>query len=177
MHKAQRNVANQVSKLNEAVQSLQGAGPGPRSRTRASQPGISEKSLETLSMDMGNFMRDMRSRQTGFERRLSDLDDRINHERETILADLKSFMEDMHTERQEFTKEIHASRQQLGEGSGETQKISDLLAKIDEKIKELGQMIEDQSKRQEEIYQQETEGIKVEGKISGPGADTRKSYP
>ena len=177
VHKTQSNVVQQVSKLNEAIQSLQGAGRGPAGRAGTGQPAISEKSLEALSLDMQNFMRDMRSRQTGFERRLADLDDRINHERETILVDLKSFIEDMRTERQEFSKEIRVSKDQLGEGSSEAQKISDLLAQIDEKIKELGRMIEAEGKRREEMYQQETEGVKIEGKISGPGADTRKSYP
>ncbi len=175
---AQRAMTQQYGKLNEAVQSMLETGHGARPRSAGGQAGVSEKSLEGLSLDLQNFMRDMRSRQTGYDRRLADLDDRLNHEREGILSDLKTFLEDMRAERQEFTKEFQAARTQgVGAESSEGKKISDLLEKIDEKIKELGQMVEKESKRREEIYKQETEGVKIEGTISGPGSDTRKSYP
>lgn len=173
MQKAQTTAADQYAKLAEAVQALQGGPKTARVRGAAGQKaGAEDKSVESVLLDLQNFMRDMRSKQAGVERRISDLDDRINRERETILEDLKVFLEDMRAERKEFAGEISRLRLEMAEDSPQTKKIGDILDKIEAKIEELGKMVAEDTKRREEIYQQETEGIRIQGTISGPGERT-----
>ena len=173
MHKSQNTVADQYAKLAQAVASIPGGTKAVRVRGAAAQkPGSEEKSVESVLLDLQNFMRDMRSKQAGVERRISDLDDRINRERETILEDLKVFLEDMRAERKEFAGEISRLRLEMAEESPQTKKVGDLLDKIEAKLEELGKMVAEDTKRREEIYQQETEGIRIQGTISGPGERT-----
>ncbi len=174
IHKSQKASADQVLKLSESLQQLPGVPKGARARATVPQTEGPEKTMESLSMDLQNFMKEMRSRQTGYERKLSDLDERLNRERETILADLRSFLEDMRLEKQEFGKEIDRLRQEFSSlESSRKQEIEALFAKIEERVQALSKMIEDAVKRNEEIYRTETEGIKIQNQVSGPGADTR----
>lgn len=178
LRESQSVLSEQNKKITEQINAFAGSKALPHgARAKAVEPQAVGPTLESISQDLQGFMRESRSRQTGFERKISDVDDRMSHEREAVLGDLKSFLDDMRTERQDFTKAMEKVR---GASSAsvpvESDRINDLLAKMDEEIGQLKALIEKENKRAEQRYQQETESVKIQGTVSGPGADSRTQY-
>ncbi len=132
-----------------------------------------DSGMAELALELQNFMRDMRSRQSALEKRLSDLDDRINHERETILQDLKVFLDDMRREKELFTAQVDRVKDVMGSSDmPQFAEMQQAMEKMDEKLTQLADSVNAAKRQQEELYQEENEGIKVQGRMSGPGDRT-----
>ncbi len=178
LRETQSVLLEQNKKLTEQINAFTGSASLSRgARAKAVDPQAAGPTLESISQELQGFMRENRSRQTGYERKIADVDDRMSREREEVLGDLKTFLDDMRSERQEFTKEMEKLRGATSsESTLEPGRIDALMAKMDEEIGQLKILVEKENKRAEERYQQETESVKIQGTVSGPGADTRTQY-
>ncbi len=145
----------------------------PAGARAAKSPAAADTGMAELALELQNFMRDMRSRQSALEKRLSDLDDRINHERETILRDLKVFLDDMRREKELFTAQVDRVKDVMGSADmPQFVQMQQAMEKMDEKLTSLSDSVNAAKRQQEELYQEENEGIKVQGRMSGPGDRT-----
>jgi predicted nucleic acid-binding Zn-ribbon protein len=162
-------------RLLKVEETLQGGGlPRVSARTDVS---ADTKTIESLSLQLANFMRELHSQQKGFDRKLSDLDDRVNHERETILRDLETFMEDLRNERRELSGQL--DRVQSGPGAEVTPPLAEIAKKLgamEQAIRDLAATVHEEATRRDEVYERESTGVTVEGMTTGPGSDRRTRY-